>query len=149
MFLVKSEEFIFMKKIAIALIAALMSNNSSAFQDFQSTPRTLAPEQEVRFLETHADINRYVPIDEYTDQDEYMDQDKYVEYDDRLKDLDEYDQNITDNVASPKIGTAEAFLREVLGSLLIRYISMRETARLYCKEVKDILIQWYHRIIKA
>ena len=120
-----------MKKIII-LIVTFISPNSNAFEDLQSTPPVLALEQQSTFLDANSEdfASMYTPRE------------------DLLPNIDEYDQNVTDNVTSPTISSTEAFIREFLGALLVRYINVRETARIYYKEIKDMFMQWYHSIIK-
>lgn len=122
------EEGIFMKKIAIILMITLVSK-SNAFEDLQSTKYTVT-ESCGTFLDAASPY-----IEEYEDENN------------GLLHLDEYDQSITDNVTPPKVSTGEAMLKEALGALLIRYISLRETARIYLREFKNMLAQWYHNII--
>ena len=69
-------------------------------------------------------------------------------YGEDQNDIDEYDQNICDDVCPPKISPAKALLTELLGSMLIRYIAMRELARGYFQDIKDVLAKWYNSIIK-
>ena len=123
-----------MKKIVIFLVVALVSSNSRAFEDLRSTPTR--------------------SISECQDNDHFLDiagqpADEYNHTEEMQQDIDEYDQNVSDNVQPPTISPAKEMLARVLGSLLVRYISMREIARAYCKEFKDIIAKWYGSIVKA
>lgn len=119
-----------MKKMLMVMIFTLVSNNY-AFEDLQTTKIYKKEEQANTFLDASSPR-----IEEYEDMDN------------GLSHLDEYDQNITDNIIPPKVGAAEAMFKQALGALLIRYISLKETARIYFIEVKNVLAQWYHTIIK-
>jgi len=123
-----------MKKIMLVLMISLVSSDSSAFEDLQSTPRTALPRCESSLL----DIDN-------KQTDEYVQQIS----DRQEQDTDEYDQNVTDNVKPPKISTAELMLKQMIGALLIRYTALKELAGVYFKEFKDILAGWYQAIIKA
>jgi hypothetical protein len=136
-----------MKKMMIILIVALGSSKSSAdnaFEDLQSTPHEDVYEciDNTCFLEIAADdesvtINR--TVEEQGNQDEVV-----VTQQDQL---DEYDQNVSDNVQPPKISAAQQMLARVFGELLVRYINMKELARVYFHEVKDVLAKWYHQYL--
>ena len=119
-----------MKKMVIVLMVTMISSNSSAFEDLEATPHTIVNEEPAAFLDASS------PIDENSYQE------------DELQGIDEYDQNVTDNVTSPKISAAEAMFKEMLGAMLVRYISLREIAREYFTEVKNVLMQWYQRMVK-
>jgi hypothetical protein len=120
-----------MKKIAIVLMFVMVSSNSIAFEDLQATSHTILNDQPTTFLDTTELIN------------------EYSSEKDNERDIEEYDQNITDKAISPKVNRAEAMLKEILGTLLVRYISLRETASAYLKEAQNAIIQWYHRIVKT
>jgi hypothetical protein len=123
-----------MKKTLFVLMVSLVSSNSSAFEDLQSTPKTELPRCESCFLDVD---NKQT--DKYTQQlSERQEQD-----------LDEYDQNVTDNVKPPKVSNAQAMFKEIMGSLLVRCIALRELAQVYFKEFKETFARWYHNIIKA
>lgn len=117
-----------MKSLVMILIVGLVSS-SNAFEDLHSTPKEIFRTQNEHFL----------------DAADRMDELIYKE--DTENNLDEYDQNITDNVQSPKISFAKALLTEMLGSLLVRYITMRETARIYFHDFKEVLNKWYNLYI--
>lgn len=116
---------IFMKKIVITLIICLVTTGN-AFEDLQSTPH-VKEEQSVTFLDASSSLLTYEDTSD-------------------LDHLSEYDQNVTDNVTPPKVSSAEAMLKEALGSLLIRYITAREVARAYFKDFSNKVAQWYHNI---
>jgi len=121
-----------MKKMLILIITLLSVNKSCAFEDLVSTPRHYNNSKEnISFLdadssENDRDVTRTV-------QNVY----------------DEYDQAISDNTNPPKISNTQALLAEVAGALLVKYISLREKARVYFQDIKNVLTQWYHSIIKA
>ncbi|HLC06826.1 MAG TPA: hypothetical protein VJJ26_01435 [Candidatus Babeliales bacterium] len=119
-----------MQKMLMVLMVALVSSNSSAFEDLRSTPKETFRAQNERFLDAADQV-----VDEYTHKE------------DALENIDEYDQNVTDNVQPPTISPAKALLTEILGSLLVRYISMRETMRIYFQDLKQVLNKWYHLYI--
>lgn len=119
-----------MKKMAIVLMVTMVSSNSSAFDDLQSTPHTILNEESTTFLDAGSLVN----------------EDSYQE--NEVQGINEYDQNVTDNVMSPKVSTAEAMFKEMLGAALVRYISLREIAREYFNEAKNVLMQWYQKIVK-
>jgi len=120
-------------------MVALVGSNSNAFDDLVATPkRSLKPQKTARFLDATEQ-----PIDEYTHTDEYTHKDEYAHKEDSIQDVEEYDQNISDNVQLPKISPAKELLAKVFGELLVRYISMREIARIYFQEVKEALNKWY------
>ncbi len=117
-----------MKKTLIVLMVALVGSTSNAFDDLTATPKkSLQPQETSRFLDTTEQ-----PVDEYSHKE------------DSFQDVEEYDQNISDNVQSPKISPAKELLAKVFGELLVRYISMREMARIYFQDVKDALNKWYN-----
>jgi hypothetical protein len=118
-----------MKKIIIVLMLAMVGNESIAFEDLQSTPHSYET-KETTFLD----------IDSTT-------RNLYEEED--AQDIAEYDQAVTDEVTSPKISNAQAMATEMFGALLVHYISARETAREYLKDIKDTFTKWYHQIVKA
>jgi hypothetical protein len=120
-----------MKKILIIMMLTLVSSNY-AFEDLQSTTTYKKEEQKNTFLDATSPR-----IEEYEDVHN------------SLSHIDEYDQAITDNVTPPQVSPAEAMFKEALGALLIRYISLRETARTYFTQFKNVLVQWYHTIIKS
>lgn len=117
------------KKTLIMMMIILTSNNY-AFEDLQATITYKNEEQNNTFLDASSPL-----VEEY--------EDTYT----GLSHLDEYDQSITDNVTPPKVSLAEAMFKQALGSLLIRYISLKEAARMYFTEFKNILARWYDNII--
>ena len=133
-----------MKKMVIAFIVALASGNSNAFEDLQSTPPTLQFNEKRTFF---LDANSEEAI-EYMQQEE-REKESQVLVHEELENIEEYDQNITDNVTSPKVSTAEAIIRQALGELLIRYISLKEAASVYFAEIKDAFFKWYQNMVKA
>jgi len=109
----------------------MLVSNNYAFEDLQATTTYNKEEQKNTFLDASLPL-----IEEYEDMHN------------GLSLLDEYDQSITDNVTPPQVSAAEALFKQALGALLIRYISLKETARVYFTEFKNVLAGWYHSIIK-
>lgn len=123
-----------MKKMLTVVMVTLISN-SSAFEDLQST----APMHEQLQAQPTNLLDASLPIaQEYLEEEE-----------DTLQNIDEYDQNISDNIIPTKIGNAEALFKEALGALLVRYMSLKEIARTYFEEVKNRLTKWYHNLTNA
>lgn len=128
-----------MKKMAMILVMAMVSSNSYASEDIEL------------FLDANASIDEY--SDEYTYElynainNEEIAEILYEE--DLAEAIDEYDQNVTDNVAPVQVSSAEVLFHQAMGALLVHYINLRESAREYFEEAKNLLIQWYHSIIKA
>lgn len=120
-----------MKKMVIVLMAAMVSSNSSAFEDLEATSHTIITEEQTTFLDASTPINAC----SYQEED--------------VQGIDEYDQNVTDNVTPPKVSTTEAMFKEMLGAVLVRYISLREVAREYFTEAKNVVMQWYQKIVNA
>lgn len=120
-----------MKKMVIVLMVTMVSSNSCAFDDLQATTRTIVNEEPTTFLDASSLVN----------------EDSYQE--DEVQGIDEYDQNVTDNVIPPKISQAEVMFKEMLGAVLVRYISLREVAREYFTEAKNVVMQWYQKIVNA
>jgi hypothetical protein len=117
-----------MKKIVVALMITLISNSNNAFEDLQATTHT-------RQEKCNTFLDAATLIEESQDENN------------TLQLFDEYDQSISNHVTPPKVGKAEAVLKEAFGALLVRYISLREVARIYFKEIKDALTNWYHNTI--
>lgn len=86
--------------------------------------------------------------DEYghTDEYEYVDG-EYQE--DNQSVIDEYDQHVCDGVKPPKISAAEALIKDMFGFMLVQYITIRELAHAYCKEIKEVLSKWFTMFMKA
>jgi hypothetical protein len=120
-----------MKKILVILMATLVSSNSSAFEDLQSTPKKSLHRDKNSFLDASSKA-----IDEYAFQGNNQ------------QALDEYDQNVTDHVKPPKMCAAEILFKEMVGSLFVNYLHMKELARIYFQEVKDVLSKWFTTIVK-
>ena len=114
-----------MKKTAIVLVVALASSTSNAFYGSQLIQKEHNQEYEKpSFLDgAHA-------------QDEYG-------YQGNQSDIDEYDQHVCDDAQSPKVSAAEALIKEMLSFVLIQYLAIKEIANLCCKEVKDVIQQWF------
>lgn len=122
---------IIMKKGLLIIFVMVTVDNYGFLGDFQSKPLIFKQEEPVTFLEADA-INKSIPRADFQQEDEIM---------------DEYDQNITDNVKPPVISPLQAMCQELLAGLLIRYIIMREMTYTYLERVKNTITQWYHKII--
>lgn len=59
-----------------------------------------------------------------------------------VDDLEEYEQQICDNVTPPKISTMQAYLTSIAGAILIRMIIMREITQKYFAVVKQSIGHW-------
>jgi hypothetical protein len=137
-----------MKKMIIAFMVALVSVNSNTFEDLQSTPPTLQFDQHNVFLEANTSAGEEA-IEYAQNEEEKEKESTAVVIDEESENMEEYDQNVTDNVNAPKISNAEALIRQALGELLIRYISLKEVASVYFAEIKDAFFHWYQNIVKA
>jgi hypothetical protein len=121
-----------MKKTAIIFTVILMSMNNNAFYGSQLIQKEHDQEcVRLRFLDNADDVK-----------------DEYGYPENEQADVDEYDQHVCDGVQLPKICAAEAFIKEMFGFVLIQYITIREMAHAYCKEVKDALNKWFTTFIK-
>jgi len=125
-----------MKKIVLIAIVLLISSKSNAFEDLTSVSRMPTLENHTTFLDSDS-----------LEDDLRNHHSDYATSRNMLEDIEEYDKNVSDNVTPPKIGKAEALFKEMLGVLLIRYISLRENMQTYFRNAKAVLAQWYHRII--
>jgi hypothetical protein len=133
---------IFMKKIAIVLGIALASNINNAFYGSQLIQKEYDQDcSQICFLDaadTVKDEYEYQASDEYQTNNEH-DQDT----------IDEYDQHICDGVKPPKISTAEALIKEMLGFMFIQYITIKELTHMYCAEIKQALDTWFATFMKS
>lgn len=75
--------------------------------------------------------------------------DEEFNQDDELRIMEEYDQNITDTVTPPTVSNVEVVFKNIIGSLLIRYIELREKAHFYVAKMKNKMSHWYHSIQRA
>jgi hypothetical protein len=121
-----------MKKTIIVSVVVLVSTVSNAFQGSQLIQQdSRYAQNENRFLDAAAG-----PQDEYEVNQHDCDM------------MNEYDQNVCDGVQPPKISAAKALLTEMLGFVLIRYITMREALRIYYKDIQESLSKWFNSITK-
>jgi hypothetical protein len=74
------------------------------------------------------------PMDEYATV-----ADEYGHAVTRVDEMDEYDQDMSDTIQPPKISYAQALCADIVGSVLIRYIAIREKTRLCFNEFKNFV----------
>lgn len=116
-----------MKRISIILAAILTISMNNAFQNSQGLHKESHKNQ---FLDAAAQ-------DEYTNNG--IDQ----------QDLEEYDQYNCDNAQPAKPSAITAIFTELFGFMLMRYISLREMAHVYCHEIKEVINNWFSKTTKA
>ena len=121
-----------MKKVVIVLVVALVSSTSETFQGSQLI------QQEYNHEHTRSS---------FLDAD--RSKDEYEHNEENQNDINEYDQYICDDVRPPKISAAKALLAEVLGFVLVRYITMREIVYTYSKELKDVINRWFTMVVNC
>lgn len=63
--------------------------------------------------------------------------------DDELGTMQEYDQYVTDTVTPPTVSNAEIMFRNILGSLLLKYIQLREKTHYYVEKMKNNCTRLY------
>lgn len=131
-----------MKKIAIVLGVVLMNSTSNSFYGSQLIQKEYDQEYTTSYFLDSTDNFK----DEYgyTEADEHQ-----VDQEDDQISIDEYDQHICDEAQAPKISSAEALIKKMFGYALIQYITLREMAHAYCKEVKQTLHNWFASFIEA
>ena len=144
-----------MKKMAIVLGVALISNVNHGFYGSQLIQREYDQEEYVQssFLDAADKFNdeyTYQVIDEYQEnnQDNQINANNQIVVDDQ-NDVAEYDQHICDEVKPPKISVTEAWIKEMLGYVLIQYIALKEVTQVYCQEIKQALQKWFSVFMKV
>lgn len=126
------QKLLFILFMIVATSSRSDFSDHSALQDFQSIPISIEKEKEsARFLESLTTKNETSA---------------YLQQEDEVDNIADYDQNITDNVKPPVIGPVQAMCQELLASLLIRYIIMREAAHNYFQTAKNMCSQLCHKI---
>jgi hypothetical protein len=130
-----------MKRIFAFLMICLISNAHSAFEISQNTVVVTPPQDEYEsyFLnndEIRIDKYRTKDIDEYTTNLQ-------------IEALDEYEQNIPDNVQPPALSPTQEKLAQILGTLLVYYFNAQQTAHAYFQEIKEAINNWYATLAKA
>lgn len=118
-----------MKKVLVVFAITLTINTNNAFQGSR-----LIQKNHVQ----HQTKNQFLgnSNDEYDTQEE-------------LQNLEEYDQHNCDNAHPDKPSTMTAVLTEIFSFMIIHYISMRETARVYCHDIKEYFTDWLSSLTKA
>lgn len=116
-----------MKKMIIVLMVIAMSYYDQGYAGLDNSliqKENLLKHKESDFLDINQSGEEYNDsIDQHT--------------------INEYDQYVCDDIQPPKISAVRAMLTELLGALLVRYITMREMARIYFKEFKDTVSKWF------
>ena|SRR5258708_24073552 len=126
-----------MKKITLLLTTILTVNINTAFQGSQLIQRDYVhPSQKNQFLDAAA-------------QDEYTHHDEYTHNEIDQQNLEEYDQHNCDTAHSPAPSAITAVFTEIFGFMLMRYIIIRDTAHIYCHEIKELINKWFSAITKA
>lgn len=130
-----------MKRIFALLMVCLINNAHSAFEVSQATVIVSPREDE---YESYFLNNDEIRIDKYhqRDIDEYTNTLQ-------IEVLDEYDQNISDDVQPPTLSPTQEKLAQILGTLLVYYFNAQQTAHAYFQEIKEALNNWYAALAKA
>ena len=119
-----------MKKITMMVTIILTAPMNNAFQGSQLIQKEYTQPCKNQFLDAAAQ-------DEYTQNE--IDQ----------QDLEEYDQHNCDNAQPSKPSAITALLTEFFGFMLMNYISLRETAHVYCHGVKEVINNWVSKVTKS
>lgn len=114
-----------MKKMLMALTIVLVSTQGRAFNDLQSTQNSILNPSKESFLDVAQELTS-----------------EYVYHDDGLM-VEEYDQNVSDNVQPPKICPAKELLTRTIGSLLVHCLNLQNNAHLCFQEIKNAVSRWY------
>src|SRR5687768_13524011 len=64
------------------------------------------------------------------------------------QDNEEYDQHITDAVTAPQVSSVEVVFRNIVGSLLIQYILLREKTHYYLEKMKGNCMCLYRKALQ-
>jgi hypothetical protein len=132
------------KMIFLMVFMVITAEGVGCFKDLESTPPVMECKNNTVFLEAALGMNQEI-VDEYSGE---IDEDEYLKDDMQLPYIDEYDRYVTDAVQVAPVGKAELLLRKMAGTVLMHYITIRETTRFYTKEMKDTLKKWYRGVIK-
>jgi len=119
-----------MKKMVMVFIVAVSGSMINAYQDNHLAQKERVQDRSGRFL----DADRLVDEYDYSEQDQSS--------------IDEYDQHICDDVKPPKISDAQAFLAKIVGRLLVHCFTIKETASIYYKELKEVISTWFNSVVK-
>jgi hypothetical protein len=125
-----------MQKMLIIMAITLIANNIFAFQDLESTPCTL--------IHDHANVGFLDAAENTSSRATY----EAIDAEDALPGIEEYDRHVTDASTAPKVSAIEVALQKMVGTLIIHYISLRESARIHFHNIKNVITHWYHNIIK-
>lgn len=120
-----------MKKVVLVLVVVVVSSTNNAFQGSQLIQKDAPCGYNQRFLDAESPRDEYVHVEE------------------NQSDIDEYDQNVCDNVQPPKISVLEASLRDIMGKILVHCLIVKEMATVCLKEVTDTLNKWFTVVLKA
>ena len=140
-----------MKKTAVALVITLTISTNHAFPGSQLIQKDYM--QSNHFLDaaatdeysTHA-TDKYAVDRQSTD--EYA-IDEYSSQKENEQNLEEYDQYNCDTAQPQTPSTVTVLLTKVFGFMLMRYITIKEMARTYCHEIKELINKWFSATPKA
>jgi hypothetical protein len=131
-----------MKKMTLVFGVVLISNINNGFYGSQLIQKEYDQDSsQISFLDAADNLK-----DEYG----YLEGDEYqVDQGNNQDSIDEYDQHICDEVKPPKISSAEGLIKEMLGFMLIQYITIKDLTHAYCVEIKQTLEKWFATLMKA
>jgi hypothetical protein len=128
-----------MKKIAIVLGVTLIGSANHGFYGSQLIQREYDEYTQPQFLDASNPNDEYVYVN--IDGDQAIE--VIVDVVDIQSDVAEYDQHICDEVTPPKVSATEAWIKEMLGFVLVQYITLKEITHAYCQEIKQTLQKWF------
>lgn len=131
------------KMLVVVILALAINKNIKAAQSY--VVGSSYNNEEISYSSSAGQIDTDLDLDKFCGGDEYGYTKDMMEED--SEDLQEYDQHITNNVKPSKISQGEALLREMLGTLLVRYILLKEKASDYFQDFKNVVMDWYHAFI--
>lgn len=120
-----------MKKRAILLVIILISNTQNAFQGSQLIQQEIGEE--------HSTLS-------FLDVAEKQDNKRYLEDSDVI---DEYDQNVCDDVSPAAISPLQVSLTNIMGKIFVNCLIMKEMASNYFTEFKTLINKWLSMVIKS
>lgn len=132
-----------MKKMMTVFTVVVISSMNNGFYGSQLIQKEYNKEYaSPSFLDAADSVQ-----DEYgtTDEYGYIEGSEYQENNQSV--INEYDQHICDGVKPPKISSAEALIKDMFGFMLVQYITIKEFAHAYCREIKDALSKWLSMLL--
>lgn len=138
-----------MKKTAVALVITLTISTNHAFQGSQLIQKDY---MQPRFLDAVADEYSTNATDEYSAGKQSTDEyaiDEYSSQKEHEQNLEEYDQYNCDTAHPQTPSALTALLTKVFGFMLMRYITIKEMAHMYCHEIKELINKWFSAAPKA